>query len=697
VGRSLGAYRIAHRIGEGGMGVVYLGVGSDGRAVAVKVLRPHVAGDPDMRRRLAREVATLQRIRHPRVAQVLDADLASSTPYLVTEYVPARQLDEVVRDHGALDAAALVRLGRGLGDALAAIHDVGVIHRDLKPANVLVLDGDPVLIDFGIAHIVDDVRLTMTGLVMGTPGYLSPELIEGGQVGRATDWWAWAATMIFAATGRPPFGRGPMEVVLDRVRREAADLDGVPAGLVPVLRAALSIDPAARPRPGALRRALDRVACEPSNDDSGEWISGPVQASASAVTTVVAAPSGVDGDVAGTHVVEPGTRVVEGPPQGSSDRTQVVAGPTQVVAGPTQVVAGPTQVVPPRRPIQPTRVIAAAPSTSVMPAVPPASPPSQISDSSRGSHSPPTPDASLPQRMSDQARPQPPWARSGPQPRPAGYQPPPVPQPTQQQRAPWAQPPSQAPWMNGPAGRPVGGPLPARPQSSPPPVQQLSPAAQPTQPSQPAPAQIPTQVPPRPRRTGTMLGCLITTLAAMVAFPILTLAVLALTSTLARTVNRTWWSVASRRLQRGRSGWDIPRAAACTPWYLLVSVLGAAFAALLPLLLGVCAYFAVGIQFPIGQSAFGRTLPLAAAALVIGLTSWWGPGGSRLRQGSRSIARGLAPGDFGAGVAVVVLIAVAAAGVGWSWHTGWVPNWAPLASSPLSELVDRAPYDLLNP
>jgi serine/threonine protein kinase len=397
------------------------------------------------------------------VAQVLDADLASSTPYLVTEYVPARQLDEVVRDHGALDAAALVRLGRGLGDALAAIHDVGVIHRDLKPANVLVLDGDPVLIDFGIAHIVDDVRLTMTGLVMGTPGYLSPELIEGGQVGRATDWWAWAATMIFAATGRPPFGRGPMEVVLDRVRREAADLDGVPAGLVPVLRAALSIDPAARPRPGALRRALDRVACEPSNDDSGEWISGPVQASASAVTTVVAAPSGVDGDVAGTHVVEPGTRVVEGPPQGSSDRTQVVAGPTQVVAGPTQVVAGPTQVVPPRRPIQPTRVIAAAPSTSVMPAVPPASPPSQISDSSRVSHSPPTPDASLPQRMSDQARPQPPWARSGPQPRPAGYQPPPVPQPTQQQRAPWAQPPSQAPWMNGPAGRPVGGPLPPPP------------------------------------------------------------------------------------------------------------------------------------------------------------------------------------------------------------------------------------------
>ena len=554
------------------MGVVYLGVEPDGRAVAIKVLRPHVAGDPDMRRRLAREVATLQRIRHPRVAQVLDADLESATPYLVTEYVPARQLNEVIREHGGFDATALVRLGRGLGDALAAIHDVGVIHRDLKPANVLVLDGDPVLIDFGIAHVVDDVRLTMTGLVMGTPGYLSPELIEGGQVGRATDWWAWAATMIFAATGRPPFGRGPMEVVLDRVRREAADLDGVPAGLVPVLRAALSVDPAARPRPGALRRALDEVACEPSSDDSNEWISGPVLASAAptpAATVAVTGPTGAETEVVGAP-------------------TQVVVEHTEVVESRTEIVSAPTEVVAAARPIQPTRVIMAAPSTAVMPAGPPepARPPvlnpplsqpvlnpplsqpvlnSPLSQpvlnpplSQPVPNSPlsqPVPNSPLSQPVPEPTRP--PWARAG-QPRP--YPTPPASQspPPQQQRAPWAQPPTQAPWMNGPAGRPMGGPLPAHTGQQPPPMP-VQPDAQhhlqqqPAQPNRAAPVPAPAQPLPRPRRNGTMLGCLVASIGAMVAFPIITLAVLALTSTLARTVNRTWWSVASRRIQRGRN------------------------------------------------------------------------------------------------------------------------------------------------
>ena len=130
--------------------------------------------------------------------------------------------------------------GAGLSDALTAIHRAGVVHRDLKPANVLLLDGDPVVIDFGIAHVADDIRLTMTGLVMGTPGYLSPEVVEGAPVTTATDWWGWAATLAFAASGQPPFGRGPMDVVLDRVRRGQADLSGVDPRLAPVLAAALS-------------------------------------------------------------------------------------------------------------------------------------------------------------------------------------------------------------------------------------------------------------------------------------------------------------------------------------------------------------------------------------------------------------------------------------------------------------------------
>jgi serine/threonine protein kinase len=256
----LGGYRLHRKLGEGGMGVVHLGTDGLGREVAVKVLRAHIAHDPEARARLAREVSTLRRVRHPLVADVLDADVDGEQPYVVTRFVPGPGLDVVVRDRGPLDAGSLLRLGRGLSSALAAIHAVAVVHRDLKPANVLMLDGDPVVIDFGIAHVADDVRLTSAGLVMGTPGYLSPEVIDGDPVTRATDWWGWAATLAFAASGRPPFGRGPMDVVLDRVRRGASDLEGVDGRLRPLLRAALTVDPALRPGARDVLLALDRYA-----------------------------------------------------------------------------------------------------------------------------------------------------------------------------------------------------------------------------------------------------------------------------------------------------------------------------------------------------------------------------------------------------------------------------------------------------
>ncbi len=175
----LGPYRLVHQLGEGGMGVVHLALDPTGRAVAIKVLRPHIAHDREARTRLAREVQTLARVQDARVAAVLDADTDGDRPYIVTRYVPGPPLDQVVADTGPLRGDALLRLGRGLSDALTAIHRAGVVHRDLKPANVLLLDGDPVVIDFGIAHVADDIRLTMTGLVMGTPGYLSPRSSRG--------------------------------------------------------------------------------------------------------------------------------------------------------------------------------------------------------------------------------------------------------------------------------------------------------------------------------------------------------------------------------------------------------------------------------------------------------------------------------------------------------------------------------------
>jgi serine/threonine protein kinase len=257
---AVGRYRLVQQLGEGGMGVVHLALDPSGRAVAMKLLRPHIALDPDARARLAREVDVLSRVRDPRVAPVLDADLDGAQPYIVTRYVPGPSLDEVVREHGPLAGADLHRLGRGLAGALHAIHAADVIHRDLKPANVLLLDGDPVVIDFGIAHVADDVRITLAGLVMGTPGYLSPEVVEGGAVTEATDWWGWAATLAFAASGAPPFGRGPMDVVLNRVARGEADLSGVDPRLAPLLYAALSPRPLERPHADEVVEALERYA-----------------------------------------------------------------------------------------------------------------------------------------------------------------------------------------------------------------------------------------------------------------------------------------------------------------------------------------------------------------------------------------------------------------------------------------------------
>lgn len=256
----IGPYRVLQQLGQGGMGIVHLALDGRGRAVAIKVLRAHVAHDEDARARLAREVETLARVRSQRIAPVFDADLDAEQPYIVTRYVPGPSLEQHVREEGPLDAEALLGLARGLAEALRAIHEVDVIHRDLKPGNVLMLDGDPVVIDFGIAHVADTSRMTMTGLVMGTPGYLSPELVEGGDVTPATDWWGWAATLVFAATGRSPFGRGGMEAVLARVCRGDADLHEVDPELAPLLYAALSPDPALRPDADEVILALETWA-----------------------------------------------------------------------------------------------------------------------------------------------------------------------------------------------------------------------------------------------------------------------------------------------------------------------------------------------------------------------------------------------------------------------------------------------------
>jgi predicted Ser/Thr protein kinase len=244
----LGPYRLQERLGEGGMGAVYLARDRDKRPVAVKVLHSRVAAEPTARRRLAREVEAMRRVQSPYVAEVLDADVDSKFPYIVTRYVPGQTLDHSVREHGPLSPAALERLARGLAQALVAVHAAGVVHRDLKPGNVMLRGGDPVVIDFGIAYTgADSTQLTQTGMFMGTPGYLAPEVIEGQPSSEASDIHSWGATLAFAATGRPPFGTGSFENVFYRIVQGHADIDGIPAPLAQLVAAALSRDPRRRP------------------------------------------------------------------------------------------------------------------------------------------------------------------------------------------------------------------------------------------------------------------------------------------------------------------------------------------------------------------------------------------------------------------------------------------------------------------
>jgi predicted Ser/Thr protein kinase len=244
----LGPYRLQERLGEGGMGAVYLARDREKRPVAVKVLHSRVAAEPTARRRLAREVEAMRRVQSPYVAEVLDADVEGKFPYIVTRYVPGETLDHSVREHGPLSPAALERLARGLAQALVAVHAAGVVHRDLKPGNVMLRGGDPVVIDFGIAYTgADSTRLTQTGMFMGTPGYLAPEVIEGQPSSEASDIHSWGATLAFAATGRPPFGSGSFENVFYRIVQGHADIDGIPAPLAQLVAAALSRDPRRRP------------------------------------------------------------------------------------------------------------------------------------------------------------------------------------------------------------------------------------------------------------------------------------------------------------------------------------------------------------------------------------------------------------------------------------------------------------------
>ena len=306
----LGPYRLLERLGEGGMGVVYLAVDPAQRKVAVKALRPAIAGDPNARRRLAREVETMRRVRSPFVAEVLDADVTSDPPYVVTRYVRGQTLEEVVGRGGPLTGPQLARLASGLALALEAVHAAGVVHRDLKPGNVMLANGEPVVIDFGIAQVPDSTRLTQTGMFMGTPGYLAPEVIEGKPSGPASDVHSWGATVAFAATGRPPFGTGAFETIFYRIINGQPDLDGFPAPLLALVAQALSRDPARRPDTAELCRRT--AALDPSSLAAANAVATATAAAAGGAAAF--APPGTVADWAPAALADPALRAAPAPP-----------------------------------------------------------------------------------------------------------------------------------------------------------------------------------------------------------------------------------------------------------------------------------------------------------------------------------------------------------------------------------------------
>jgi eukaryotic-like serine/threonine-protein kinase len=327
----IGPYRLRGRLGAGGMGRVYLGLSPGGRAVAVKVIRADLAQDAEFRARFRREVGVARRVSGLFTAPVIDADVESPVPWLATAYVRGPSLADAVSEHGPLPAASVLVLARGLAEGLSAIHAAGVVHRDLKPANVLLAEDGPRLIDFGISRAVEASALTHTGLVVGSPGFMSPEQAEGREVGPPSDVFSLGAVLAFAATGQGPFGSGSTPALVYRVVYGAPQLDLVPAEVRALIDRCLAKDPARRPTADDLLSGAAQPAAG--------WLPEPVTRALTAAppTTTAAAPSGAPAPVPPV----PGSPSIPGSPPGPGSLP--TAGPGSLpTAGPGSLpTAGP--------------------------------------------------------------------------------------------------------------------------------------------------------------------------------------------------------------------------------------------------------------------------------------------------------------------------------------------------------------------
>ncbi|MFD0377828.1 substrate-binding domain-containing protein [Streptomyces sp. NPDC127112] len=322
--RTVGGYRLEGRLGEGGMGVVYRARSLSGRQVAVKVIRPELAGDPAFRQRFRREVAAARQVSGAFTAPVVDADSDAAAPWLATLFVTGPSLAERVHAQGPLPAAEVWMLAAGLVEALRDIHRVGLVHRDLKPGNVLLAQDGPRVIDFGIARAVtgpgaEATALTGTGVMVGTPPFMAPEQFGRGEVGPAADVFALGSVLVHAATGYGPFNGDSFHAVAFQVVYEDPDLTGLPPQLRPLVESCLAKDPAARPTVPGL---LTLLAAGPSAA-GGPGAPAPAVPAAEYASDGVVEPGLPDG------VVHPSTAVTVSPAAEGS-----FGPPLTVIAGP---------------------------------------------------------------------------------------------------------------------------------------------------------------------------------------------------------------------------------------------------------------------------------------------------------------------------------------------------------------------------
>ncbi|MBR8744732.1 serine/threonine-protein kinase, partial [Nocardiopsis sp. MG754419] len=259
----LGGRRVLGRIGTGERSTVYLAEEPDGTRVAIRVLDPEGAVDPEARRRCAREAEAARRVVCPRTAAVLDADFSSVPAHVVSEYVEGTGLDRAVADEGPLSGDALMRLAVAVADALVSVHEAGLLHRDLEPGNVVMASGGPRVIGFGVSRIIKGVGAPSDPAV-GAPGYMSPEHLADGRVTAATDVFSWGAVVVFAATGRAPFDAATVPGVLHKVLKVDPELGGLAEPLRSVVAAALDKDPDARPTSRQVLHRLRDHVCEAS-------------------------------------------------------------------------------------------------------------------------------------------------------------------------------------------------------------------------------------------------------------------------------------------------------------------------------------------------------------------------------------------------------------------------------------------------